>query len=225
MWEQWSAESDSHSLDNWKMAIGRLINIGADPHDARIYSKSTMTTFLDDIIRIGHHVLDSRAIIQEWFDILRRAGVDVVEYLRVEIEIHGGESYSFNSGPRGILHVELAIGDNQEVTCDLCFDPESNAFNVLHEFRYYGPWMHHTFEVDDENYNWPYCYPKWIFNSYGNPWVNLADGTYGPDPAAGPTARLVKERFERRAYKKAMKLARIQGIIHKGPKIPGAWID
>jgi hypothetical protein len=33
------------------------------------------------------------------------------------------------------------------------------------------------------------------------------------------------DRFKRRCQRKAVKLAKAQGIFHKGLKMPGAWID
>jgi hypothetical protein len=37
--------------------------------------------------------------------------------------------------------------------------------------------------------------------------------------------RIYNDRYERREHKKAAKLARAQGLLRRGPKISGAWID
>lgn len=66
--------------------------------------------------------------------------------------------------------------------------------------------------------NWPYYYPAWQVHTlkYSLPGIPTEEDTRG--------VKLANERFERRAFKKSMKLARIQGL-NKDPRMPGAWIE
>jgi hypothetical protein len=213
MWREYKYRSFSpYSWNDWKFEIGRLIDVGADIYSAFEYEteifrngevKIITITLLDKIIRIPGHTFDANIILNEWIDTLRKAGLDVAEYLRVESEHHGGETFiSGSMYNEPIYEMKISLSEKEKVLCDLFFDPSSHAFDVLHEFRHFG----NNIVCHPSEDSWPY--PVW-------------EG-YQFDHSA---IKLQHQRFERRAHKKAMKLSKIQGLLHKGPKMPGSWID
>jgi hypothetical protein len=113
--------------------------------------------------------------------------------------------------------------DPPKVSWEWFIDPEGSAFDVLEEFKNFGPGLH---DLQDSFWNlelardrnWPFFYPSWQYCVQ----EREEGSTYETYIAI---ARRAEERFERRWYKKVMKLARAQGLFHKGPKIPGGWID
>jgi hypothetical protein len=213
MWGEYKYKSFSpYSRNDRKFEIGRLIHVGADIHSVSKYEhktsrngkvKTITDTLLDEIMRIPGHTFDSNILLNEWLDTLRKAGLDVAEYLRVETEHHGGDHFISSLIYGGKTYeIKILMGEKEEVLCDRFFDPSSHAFDALHEFRHFG----NNIVCHPSEDSWPY--PVW-------------EGYKSNDSAI----KLQHQRFERRAYKKALKLARMQGLQLKGPKFPGSWID
>jgi hypothetical protein len=71
------------------------------------------------------------------------------------------------------------------------------------------------------NCDWaaPFFYPAWYY-----PARNFQKGNR-LDSDEESCLRIFNNRCERREQKKAKKLAREQGLLQRGPKVPGAWID
>jgi len=214
--------SSSDSLSGWKMAIRRLISLGADIHK----SFGDKYTFLDAIMDLADTPFESADLGSEWLGLLAEAGIDVVAYLRIERAIH---FEGLNTLPkirmsgRHLRERVLIIseeGERMGVRTDWAMDSQSKAFEVLHEFRHFGP-MHHSKRSDcwepEVMYNWPYLYPRW--QSYVDS-VHL--GTMENELRA--VTELSARRYEQRWQKKAVRHLRTQGI-KKDPKVPGAWID
>jgi len=163
---------------------------------------------------------DSLSVGREWFDILIESQIDVVEYLRTEYRLHFDPSRSLP-----MLRSEwysdyraryLIISEEPpSISWDWFIDAEGHAFEVLEEFKNFGPSRHDRYTEYRHPgfmYNWPYAYPVWElrtkFEEYG---LRLQ--------------QVVEDRYERRWRRKALKLAKARGLIHQGPKMPGAWID
>jgi hypothetical protein len=165
-------------------------------------------------------------------EILSESGIDVVEYLGVESEIH------FNSSQTlpmmfGRYRIEnrdryLIISKKPpSVSWEWYIHPTGRASDVLQEFRYFGikyqeasfymgDWPYSQFY--DCNKDWPFFYPKWYHTAqaFQRRRLNSDEESY---------LRIFKNRCERRGQKKARNLAREQGLLQRGPKVPGAWID
>jgi len=217
--------SDPGHSDAWKQAIRNLIALGADLQK----SSDDYRHLLDDILNMATYPHESIELGREWLDALRSAGVDVVEYLRGELQYRRYDSElqltmlqphrKHNYRERYLVISE----DPPKVSWEWFIDPEGSAFDVLEEFKNFGPGSHglwSAFESSElaRDWNWPFFYPGWQYcvQIRGNNWAK---------EEYIAIARRAEERFERRWYKKVMKLARAQGLFYKGPKIPGGWID
>jgi len=232
--------SDPGHSDAWKQAIGNLIALGADLQK----SSDDYCHLLDDILNMATYPHESIELGREWLDALRSAGVDVVEYLRGELQYrrcdselqlpmlqphpeHDNELQLLTLQPRREHDYRkryLVISeDPPKASWEWFIDPEGTAFDVLEEFKNFEPGLHDLWgafrnpELARDR-NWPFFYPGWRYCVQ----ARKKGSTYERYIAI---ARQAEERFARRWYKKVMKLARAQGLFHKGPKIPGGWID
>jgi hypothetical protein len=206
--------------DHWKEVIQHLIALGAD------LQKSSFEggTMLDDIMSIVDGPFDSLYLGNAWLDTLRRCDMDVVEYLRNERIYH-----SIDSRPLPMLYPYwrydherflIILDEIPKISWEWFIDLEGRAFDVLEEFKNFGPASHDIFSdyyCPEDIKNWPFIYPGWQYCA-----KKVEDG-YAYDKQRRIFG-LFEDRFERRQRKKAMKLVRAQGI-RRGPKIPGAWID
>jgi len=203
-----------------KPTIQYLISLGVDVHRG----PEVMFTSLDLILEETDCPWDSLSIGKEWLDILIESRIDVMEYLRTKYRLHFDPSRSlpmlcskwdFDYRARYLIISE----EPPSISWDWFIDGEGNAFEVLEEFKKFGPgghdicWEHRW---PSSMYNWPFFYSRWHL---------LAEYIRSLSRAGIAAVQLAEERFERRWHKKARKTARTQGVIHRSPKIPGAWID
>jgi hypothetical protein len=204
----------------WKSIILCLIRLGSNLQRG---SRKGIT-ILDDLMNGADTPFESRSLGLAWLDILTEMRLDVVEYLRTEHCFHFDPSKSLpildacwridNRDRRLVISEETP-----SISWDWFIDANGKAFEVLEEFKNFGPGV-----VDENAYcpgsldNWPFFYPRWDF--YG---TRARFRSWDENSAA--ITQLAEDRFERRWRKKAMKLARAQGLLQRGPKVPGAWID
>jgi hypothetical protein len=111
---------------------------------------------------------------------------------------------------------------NSWVSWNWWIDPKEPSFDVLEEFKYFSSpesvwWSSDNFASWDVG-NWPYSVPYWD-------WCIQMVKRRIASTEEQRTSRIFEERFERHQYKKSAKLARAQGLLPKGPRIPGAWVD
>jgi hypothetical protein len=205
----------------WKRAIQHVLNLALDLHTTYHFRDGNIVTLLDDVLNIADQPFESHWLGQKWLEILTESGIDVVEYLRVESEIH------FNSLP--IMAKQYAYGGRGRqliiskkpptVSWEWYIDPAGRALDVLQEFKNFGIGSQHMRWWPNESSAWPFFYPGWKHEAQ-----RLRDGW----PVSGndqSRLRTFQNRCERREQGKANKLARAQGILQRGPKVPGAWID
>jgi hypothetical protein len=216
-------ESLPFQCPHWKSIILHLIRLGSDLQRG----SREGTTILDDLMNVVNTPFESQSLGLAWLDILTELRLDVVEYLRTEYRFHFDPSKSLpilSADWRTDYRARRLVVSEEtpSISWDWFIDANGKAFEVLEEFKNFGPGA-----VDDIDWfvhgprslnNWPFFYPIWDF--YGTrarfiPWYEIT-------PAK---VQLAEDRFERRWQKKAMKLARAQGILQRGPKVPGAWID
>jgi hypothetical protein len=98
-------------------------------------------------------------------------------------------------------------------------DPAGMAFDVLQEFKDFGTGPQSGNHGHSHYYiDWPFLYSES---------ERIAANVRWGEAEADEESRLrnFNNRCERREHKKAMKLARAQGLLHRGLKMPGAWID
>jgi hypothetical protein len=213
LWEANPAESEI-----WKQAIQYVLGLDLDLHTTYHYSDNVVT-LLDDVVNIADQPFESHRLGQKWLEILSEFGIDVVEYLGVESEIH------FNSSQTSPMMLGRHSVSNREryliiskrpptISWEWYIDPAGRAFDVLQEFKYFGI-RYHDSRFSNYDVDWPFFYPKWQ--------QAFERRQLGSDEE--PCLRIFNNRCERREQKKARNLAREQGLLQRGPKVPGAWID
>jgi hypothetical protein len=204
-------------FDEWMEVTRGLIALGADIHGF----KEDNSTLFTSILRLADHPFDSTYVGDVWLDTLRGVGVNDSEYLEAEA-MHGSEYWNTQSGePLIFLCWEVSEeGDKCKISWDWSISPELSVFDVLNEFKHFGPTQHspgEDYHHPENLHNWPYVYPDWkyyeVFEDQG---VKILDF-----PELLERTRI---RFERRQQKKAFKLAKVQGL-HRSPNVPGGWID
>jgi hypothetical protein len=207
----------------WKSIILHLIRLGSNLQRG----SRKGTTILDDLMNGANTPFESKPLGLAWLDILTELRLDVVEYLRTEYCFHFDPSKSLP-----ILDADLRTDyrsrrlivseETPSISWDWFIDANGKAFEVLEEFQNFGPGYHdvtYWYLTHPELFrNWPFLYPKWDFDV-----TDIFFEYWNENSAA--IAQLVEDRFERRWHKKATKLARAQGLLQRGPKVPGAWID
>jgi hypothetical protein len=208
----------------WKQAIQNVLSLGLDLHTTYHYLGDNIVTLLDDVLNIAEQPFESHWLCQKWLEILSESGIDVVEYLGVESEIHFNSSQtlptmlrrSFVSGRERYLIISKKP---PTVSWEWYIDPAGRAFDVLQEFKNFGIGPQQIRWWPDDSEDWPFFYPGWRHDAQ-----RLRDG----GPVSGndkSRLRTFQNRCEHREQKKANKLARAQGILQRGSKVPGAWID
>jgi hypothetical protein len=182
-------------------------------------------TILDDLMIEADGPFESRSVGQAWLDFLTESGIDGVKYLQTEYQLHFDPSTALP-----MIHETIGFGyrrryliispETPSVSWDWFIDPEGQACDVLEEFKNLGSTCHrYPYWQDKINALWPIVYSRWQWFVKGPclPGAREKEETIFVHRA--------NDRFKRRCEKKAMKLAKAQGIFHKGPKMPGAWID
>ncbi|KAN0099533.1 hypothetical protein V8E51_013308 [Hyaloscypha variabilis] len=218
----WNSEPTAQ--ESWKEAIRYIISLGLDLHKNWRYSLGSPTlTVLDTILNVVDQPFESHWLGRKWLEILLESGIDVDEYLRVEFEMRRELSQTlflmpprYNTGYRN--RFLIMSKEPPSVNWDWYIDPTGMAFDVLQEFKDFGTGSQ---DMAWPNYigDWPFAYSEWQRIDYG-----IRHGREVPEVNM-PRLRIRNHRYERREHKKAAKLARAQGLLRRGPKIPGAWID
>jgi hypothetical protein len=203
----------------WKQAIQNVLSLGLNLHTTYHYKDDHIVTLLDDILNIAEHPFESHWLGHKWLEILSESGIDVVEYLGVEFEIRFNSSQTLPMMLRANQYSTreryLVISKKPPtVSWEWYIDPAGRAFDVLQEFKYLGMRYQQSL-YPNYNVDWPFFYPKWQ--------QAFQRRQLGSDEE--PYLRIFNNRCERRELKKARKLAREQGLLQRGPKVPGAWID
>ncbi|KAE9365956.1 hypothetical protein N431DRAFT_385949 [Stipitochalara longipes BDJ] len=206
----------------WKPIIHHLIRLGANLQRGR-WSRYTI---IEHIMNDADSAYGSKCLGLAWLDLLMEVRINVVEYLRTVYNFHFDVSTSLpmlqNSYYSDFRARYLIISEEPpSISWDWFIEAGGNAFEVLEEFKNFGPGRHLT--VVDYNqpgsmYNWPYSYPVWQ-------WCVEMKRFGGAGENQMAAVQKAEDRYERRWHKKALKLARAQGIVHRGPKMPGAWVD
>ncbi|KAH8743361.1 hypothetical protein F5882DRAFT_446616 [Hyaloscypha sp. PMI_1271] len=215
----------SNSIGLWKQAILSLLNLEPDLHND--FSGRPKTTFLDKVLNLVDRPFESISLGQKWLEILSESGIDLVQYLRAESEIHFNPSkalpmmegyYMTACRDRYLVISE----DPPAVSWNWYLEPTGTALDVLNEFKDFGvgpqyPNLNPFVEVEQVVFrDWPFFYPPWQAGILRGKWRTPEDES---------SLRHFNARCERRQQRKAMRLAKAQGLLHRGPKVPGAWVD
>lgn len=148
--------------------------------------------------------------------------MNVLVYLRKEVDLYDRLHFLPTGWNRERLCL-ISLDEPHGVSWNWWIDPKGPAFDVLEEFKYFGAsneggrWPDEKWASWDVE-NWPYSFAYW---HQCIKWVELRLA----NTEMQRTSKIFNQRFQRRQCKKAAKLARAQGLIFKGPRIPGAWVD
>ncbi|KAH8672816.1 hypothetical protein BGZ60DRAFT_527110 [Tricladium varicosporioides] len=212
----WNIHPTNRDRDSWKHIIRRLVNL-ANREDHPMPGGIFGVTLLDQILYLVDHPFDSIAIGHEFLNILSDLELNIVAYLRAESKHHFNSSeYLF------ILNISwiyphpkrylLITEKPPSASWDWYIDPEGIAFHLLNEFKYLD-YMNPSNYFYKGRDTWPILFPDWYQN------------TREVSPKRQAIRKKHEDRVQHRQHKKAIKLAKIQKILHRPPKIPGAWID
>jgi hypothetical protein len=144
----------------WKPIIRHLISLEADPHQGILGD----STILDDLMNGQDGPFKSMSVGQAWLDVLTECGIDVVEYLRTEYQLHFDPStalpiMTLYNGLRGYLIISL---ETPSVSWDWFIDPEGQAYEVLEEFKNFGNFYSpYSYSLYNANRHWPIVYSRW----------------------------------------------------------------
>jgi hypothetical protein len=208
--------------DEWMEITRRLIALGADIHG---FKDNGSTLTMSIIMRLADHPFDSTYVGDVWLDTLRGVGVNDSEYLEAE-SMHDVEYWKSQSEEPLILKCwKISEEANKfKISWDWSISPELSVFDVLNEFKHFGPTQHSgdkDYYWPENLHNWPYVYPDWKYCE------DCDNAGFAPILPPWKTPQLLertKIRFERRQRKKVFKLAKGQGL-HRSPNMPGSWID
>ncbi|PMD61924.1 uncharacterized protein K444DRAFT_642186 [Hyaloscypha bicolor E] len=195
----------------WKSIIFHLIRLGSNLQRG---SKKGIT-ILDDLMNRADTPFESKSFGLAWLDILTELRLDVVEYLRTEYCFYFDPSKSLpmleGNWSTDFRARRLVVSEETpSISWDWFIDANGKTFEVLEEFKNFGPSYHNViywYPTRPELFsNWPFLYPKWAFD------MEEAKVRSWDKKLAG-LVQLAEDRFERRWHKKATKLARAQGLL------------
>ena len=209
----------------WTNLVRKIVRQAEDLHCPHIDSEDAspiMYTLLDSLFGMTWDPIEGAQVSEAWLEALAMEGVDVREFLKVEMELHG-ENYTppsqWDNIPQRFLVFD--IGQKPSVEWDWWIDPDGPASLVCHEFRHmacsytegyllpgYYTWEH----------AWPFINPEWAHHL----------GWWSPDSAEHRLWRhmidLADSRAARRVAKREAKIARAEGTYRR-KRMPGSWID
>lgn len=211
----------------WKLVLRQLIKLGANIHneheDHKAYYPDVISTQLNQLLDWCLDPWKSKALIDEWLQILSEEAVDLATYISTELELR-------TKGPRAIYWCNghqtklrqfvFSTTEPVGIHFEWWIDPELPAALVLEEFKNIGLGEHECEDALEEDY-WP-C---------GDSWSGCCNrcGTFlwasEPLPKSYRTRlELAEKRFQARERRKAVKYHKIQGFTDRR-RMPGAWIE
>lgn len=225
--------------EGWKRIIKRFVRMGINYHDFSYRTSSP----LDWLFLICVDPMKSRAVADAWLEILSSSGVDVRDYLQVEMRQHARKppllrrGYPYVDDRRRLV---FSLEGTPTVHWEWWVDPREPGSLVCSEFGDLG-----RLKGDDQFFtpnDWPYSRPYWLtcdqcvlrrHNFYFS-----VDGSNNVERAK--VLKQAEDRFERRMQKRAAKQRKAMGVgvgvgsdsgrnsdrdKERGLRVPGAWID
>ena len=227
-------------MPQWEPLIRRLIRNGADLHavvprndlkSCRWFTKwagypcaiSEDGTPLDELFMWTESVFEAESAGKGWVQMLADEGIDVRAYLDEEISLHKtpyqltypSTSLAGYDNPRQLV---FDLGLNLIVSWDWWIDPGSSTHMLRKELRNMNLFViDWGLESDQWEHHWPFHYSPWA-DGY-EPWP----ATNAAYPGWKRIRSLADERAHKRTRKKAIRLARVQGLKWSNT-VPGAWV-
>ncbi|KAF4611370.1 hypothetical protein G7Y89_g15643 [Cudoniella acicularis] len=217
-----SSSNNQMSASPWKVIIEKFVNIS--PKSFMTPRKDlTGRTILHRLLSSANDSFESEDLGALFFGILETTGIDTVEYLKMEMKHH----FQYDNGEFKIrliphwlrqeteIRLYIILGDRPRIFWDFYFDPSSEAFDAVFEFRYFCP---EPFRISFYRplEDWPFMLPSWTMPDW--PFKKYL-------PHNERRYQKAQTRYERRWQKKQLKQERTQEIRRKREKMPGTWID
>lgn len=223
--------------EGWKRIIRKFVRMGVSYHD---FSYRT-SSLLDHLFVRCKDPVKSRVAADAWLEILSGSGVDVRDYLQMEMRRHPTKpplvcwQFPHLDYTRRII---FSLEGTPTVYWDWWVHPREPGSLVCSEFGDLG-----RIEGDDHFFtsnDWPYGRPYWLTCDQcllsGHNFYFPVDGSNNVERAK--VLKQAEDRFERRMQKRATKQRKAMGVgvglcrgrgsdrdNERGLRVPGAWID
>ena len=211
----------------WRPIVWRFLGMRLDLHMAEY--KTNPGSLLDFLFLKCESPRDSRDVANDWLVVLSYLGVNIHDYLQMEIRLHPGcppltrDQYREDSLCKRQLIFSLE--GTPSVCWDWWIDPDEPASLLCDEFKVVA--HRFRFGLGYENGDqWPYVCPEWLLGEQLGPETMFGRHLY-PDSLSTKRRKIfrqAKERFARRARKKAAKQHKAMGLDGSF-RMPGAWIQ
>ncbi len=215
--------------EDWKRLIRRFVRMDVDLYQAA----DGQPTPIDCCFSRCWDPTESRAVADEWLEILSSSGINVRDYLQMEMRRHPMKpplirwQYRCVDDRRRLI---FSLDGTPTVRWEWWVDPREPGSLVCSEFgdlgRTAGDGDFFTPNV------WPYGRPYWLTCdqcvSRGHNFYFPGDGSNNFERAK--VLKQANNRFERRMQKRAIKQRKAMGLesrreTYRGPRVPGAWIE
>lgn len=206
----------------------KLVELGADLHRR---AETTGLSLLHEILAEGVDPYEASRMFKFWVIVLRESGINMTSYFDVELGFYDKCSPIFieeQVGRQRYITMAMDIFGQPHFSWDWWIDPATPGFEVLKEFRSFGPpWHDPTIEPEDDGYQWKYNFPFVYLSIHriNQPVEQSHEHITGDWDKRNPQIRLWHIRGESRRQKKADKLAKARGLDGRRLPLPGAWID
>ncbi|KAM0719811.1 hypothetical protein Q7P37_003946 [Cladosporium fusiforme] len=203
----------------WGAFVHKLLRMGFDVHGAKADIDGTP---LDNLFLYSKTPADSVATGKIWLAMLAKAGFDVNEYLRREVDLHPGYLVR-HTVSRSRLYV-FDHGNPPAVSWIWADASDHTACELFQEFGGLNLACGTCWEPNDsrKDESGPFIYPKWQRYDYWSernwrPWMD--------DPYDDTLRRRSEARIQRRQLKRLSRLTKNARVEKSSIQaIPGAWI-
>jgi hypothetical protein len=205
------------------LILKRLIRMGGDIHR---FFPELGTSLLDDIIALTTCPFEFRFLMGLWANSLALSGIDIQSYVEAEMAFrplpHQRSLPSIDERQRILL---FSPTSHIPIWWDWQIPINSHAYDVLEEFRNFGPpaQARITSEIGrlGELDNSPFHYSPWLICMLQLEWHLRID--YPTSETGEAVVKKRMRRFERKVEKKLRK--RKGRKFEEVRSMPGAWID
>ena len=147
-------------VDRYIKVTQKLVELGADLHRR---SETTGLSLLHEILAEGNDPYESCKLYEFWTIVLYESHVDLNGYLDTELDFYRECSPIFIGdldGRQRCITMAKDIHEQPRFSWDWWIDPQAPGFEVLNEFRLFGPpWHDLTMDTPDSSPQWKYNFP------------------------------------------------------------------
>lgn len=211
----------ARDVPRWSNLVRRIVRQAEDLHCWRvdsIFASDQSLTLLDELFGETSDPIEGAQVSEAWLEILAMEGLDVREYLEVEMRLHE-DKYTLPHRYMKPMKRFLIFNLEQKLTVewDWWIDPDDPASLLCNEFKH----MACRFDYRDQDgewvKTWPFVIPKWAGH------LGWESSYYAENPLWKHMIDLADSRAAHRLAKREMKIARAKGTYSR-KLMPGSWI-